>query len=82
MNRAVAIEAGDMGGPNHGILDPSGTSVSACLRARPARGPAGEDLVARQRGELVGAGVDEAVRVRDGAEHDLVPGGLVVVAAE
>ena len=71
-----------MGGPNHGILDPSGTSVSACLRAARPVAQRASTSSRGSRGQLVGAGVDEAVRVRDGAEHDLVPGGLVVVAAE
>ena len=82
MNRAVAIEAGDIGGPNHGISGPVGDLRQRLPERGPPRGPAGEHLVAGQRGELVGARVDEAVRVRDRAEHDLVPGGLVVVAAE
>ena len=39
--------------------------------------PASEHLVAGQGGQLVGTHVDEPVRVRDRAEHDLVPRGLV-----
>ncbi len=38
MNRAVAIEVGLIGGPNHGILSPAGTARSAsCSARRPAR---------------------------------------------
>ncbi len=37
MNRAVTIEVGDIGGPNHGIFWPSGTARSAApSAARPA----------------------------------------------
>jgi hypothetical protein len=38
MIRAVAIDAGLMGGPNHGIFSPSGTLRSAASSAtRPSR---------------------------------------------
>ena len=47
MNRAVAIDVGDIGGPNHGIFSPSGTPRSASASAVRAGAPAGQQ---RRRG--------------------------------
>ena len=42
MNRAVAIEVGDIGGPNHGIFWPSGSVAQRLGERGPARAPAGQ----------------------------------------
>ena len=63
----------DIGGPNHGIFWPAGSATSASRSPARLAAQRAEHLVARQRGDLEGAGVDVAERVGDRREHDVVP---------
>ena len=70
ISRAVAIDAALIGGPNHGSLRPSATvSSSSCSRSRVSRQSASRRS-GGQRGQLLGAGVDETRRILGGlGEH-------------
>ena len=66
MNRAVAIEVGDIGGPNHGIFCAGGVGRAAPRRsAAPRRAASGRASSAgRRRAAGERRGVDEAARGR------------------
>ena len=77
MNRAVAIDAGDIGGPNHGIRSPEGYSRRVCAsssRAAPHRASSAwgaSRAISRAPASTKPCGSSIA------GDDDVVPGGLV-----